>query len=446
MKNRRRLLAFAACLVFLAVVLLVGRKSLVRFFVAASIARLHIFTPPPPLPGESGAHQIWNECRFYWDFAEIREAREKRLKRFEPELKPLVEEIKRRQKAGEGMQYSMHIYREVRWRLNFTPDDAATEHRIVNLRESLNRPETQKLAAEQQDADGSWGMGIDVWYLKLYYSVEDGLDRKNPEVKYPLRFLDPINSPEKLAARLDRARFNDFTRTGAFNREELDETFSAIARLLFRMKGVPYNFDPGLGPALRGYVNQWQNPDTGFWGQWLVDSEGRVWKMDDMAMTFHVVSDLNGQVDHLDRIAKRTLQLDKVNFPAGIRFNGHYENHLNWDVVKIFRLSWPYLDEPTRAQARAEIAKMVDWCLTESYQPDGSFKVSELDDTAGDAYMYGVAFLKDAGYFRRDERFWTSQDFPEARTVHDRIETKLKTIGTSDPGMRSAYEILQALD
>ena len=163
-------------------------------------------------------------------------------------------------------------------------------------------------------------------------------------------------------------------------------------------------------------------------------------------MTFHVISDLNGQVNHLDRIAKRTLQMDRVNFPAGIRFDGHYENHLNWDVVKIFRLAWPYMDEQTRAQARAEIAKMVEWCLKESYQPDGSFKVSELDDTAGDAYMYGVAFLKEAGYFRRDERFWTSQDFPEARTIHDRIEAKLKTIGTCDPDMRSAYEILQALD
>jgi hypothetical protein len=53
---------------------------------------------------------------------------------------------------------------------------------------------------------------------------------------------------------------------------------------------------------------------------------------------------------------------------------------------------------------------------------------------------------KDTGYFRRDERFWTSQDFPEARTIHDRIEARLKTIGTSDPSMRSAYEILQALD
>jgi hypothetical protein len=30
--------------------------------------------------------------------------------------------------------------------------------------QSLNQPELQKLAAQQQPSDGSWGMGINVWY------------------------------------------------------------------------------------------------------------------------------------------------------------------------------------------------------------------------------------------------------------------------------------------
>jgi hypothetical protein len=47
--------------------------------------------------------------------------------------------------------------------------------------------------------------------------------------------------------------------------------------------------------------------------------------MDDMGMTFHVISDLKGEVQHKDRIARRLLQLDRVNFPAGILFDGHYE-------------------------------------------------------------------------------------------------------------------------
>lgn len=435
-----------AGLLVIAAALFASREQLERAAVAVSIYRAHVFTPPARLPGESGWHRCWDEAQFYWDFSALRVNREKRLKEFNPELRPLVKEIGRRQAAGEGMQYSMHIYREIRWRLNFTSDVNATRARIEDLRQSLNEPEQQKEAAEQQASDGSWGMGIDEWYLRLYYSVEDGLDEPGVTVRYPLKFLDRINSPEKLAAQLDSARMDDFTRTGAFNREELDETFSAVARLLFRMKQVPYDFDPRLKGALRDYVVGWQNPATGFWGQWVIDRQGRVWKMDDMAMTFHVVSDMNGDVPHLDQIAKRTLELDGVNFPAGIRFNGHYENHLNWDVVKILQDAWPDMDEATKQSARVELQRMLDWCLSQSYQPDGSFKVSELDDTVGDAYSYGVEFLRDTGYFQRERRFWTDREFPEAKAVQDKIEGKLRATGLSDPGMKSAYEMLHAMD
>ena len=339
----------------------------------------------------------------------------------------------------------MHIYREIRWRLNFTPDVETTRTRIAALRESLTQPQEQKMAEEQQASDGSWGLGMDVWYLRLYYTVEDGLRSSGPDPQYRLSVLDRINSPEKLTAQLDSDLMNDFTKTGVFNREELDETFSAVARLLFGHKHTGYAFDPQLGDALRAFVVRWQNPATGCWGQWLVDRQGRIWKMDDVGITFHVVSDLHGEVEHTDLIARRLLQLDDVNFPAGIRLNGHYENHLNWDAVKIFRLAWPTLDESTRQQARAEIARMLDWCLTQSLQPDGSFKVSDLDDTVGDAFSYGVSFLRETGYFRREDRFWTDQDFPQSGTVRDRIEAKLKSIGLSDPGIKGAYDDLQSV-
>jgi hypothetical protein len=373
-------------------------------------------------------------------------AREKRLQRLNPELKPLVKEIERHQAAGEAMQYSMHIYREIRWRLNFTPDVEATRARITDLRRSLAQPAEQKLASEQQASDGSWGRGFSVWYLKLYYSVEDGLNDRAKDPQYPLLFLDRINAPDKLTAQLDTDLHDDFTKTGVFNREELDETFSALARLLFGNKRAGYAFHPQLKDALREFARRWQNPATGCWGQWMVDRQGRIWKMDDMAMTFHVVSDFHGQVEHLDLIAKRVLQLDRVDFPAGIRFNGHYENHLNWDVVKIFHHAWPSLDAASREQVRTEISRMLDWCLANTCQPDGSFKVSDLDDTLGDAFNYGVWFLWDAGYFRREDRFWTDRDYPEAQAVRDRIEARLKTIGLSDPGLKGAYETLRDLE
>ena len=135
---------------------------------------------------------------------------------------------------------------------------------------------------------------------------------------------------------------DNFTITREFNEEKLNETSSALALILFAAQPTGcYAFYPGLNIAFRDFVARWQNPADGWWGQWLVDRQGKVWKMDDVSMTFHMISDTHGQVPHLDLIAKRLLKLDDVNFPAGVRFEGHYTNHLNWDAVKIFRYAWP---------------------------------------------------------------------------------------------------------
>jgi hypothetical protein len=442
-KRRKRWLIFLAIVLVLVIAGYLNRERLERIVVTVVISREHVFMPPAQVAAESWWPRFWDKAQFYWDVSKLRVAREKRLDQFNPSLKPLVKEIVRRQAAGEGMSYSMHIYREIRWWLNFTPDTAATRARIADLRRTLSQPNEQKLANMQQPADGSWARGINVWYLKLYYSVDHLKD--SGQLKYQPTFLERINSPDKLSAKLDSDLYDNFTKTGIFNREELDETFSAMARLLFGNAKVGYAFDPRLKDALQQYVNHWQNPLTGCWGQWMVDRKGRTWKMDDMAMTFHVISDLHGQVDHKDLVVKRVLQLDGIDFPTGIRFNGHYENHLNWDVVKILRYSWPELDSATRQQARAEISRMLNWCLAKSYQPDGSFKINELDDTLGDAYYYGVSFLVETGYFRKSDRFWTNDDFPGAKAVHDRIEAKLKLTGLGDSGMKDAYNTLNSL-
>jgi hypothetical protein len=411
----------------------IEREQLKRVVIAYKIHQSHIFTPPAPDVGESRSHRLWADAQFYWDIAEVRIARDKRVKELNPELKPLLAEVNRRQDAGENMDYSMHIYREIRWLMNFTSDVQATRARIEDLRQSLKQPELQKQADEQQSSDGSWGMGINEWYLRLYYSVDEIKDKLQGKIPpYSLSFLDCVNSPEKLTAQLDADLHNDFTKTGVFNREETDETFSAMARLLFETGNPPYAFHPQLKDALRDFVKRWQNPVTGCWGQWLVDRHGRIWKMDDVGMTFHVISDLHGQVQHLDLIAKRLLELDKLDFPAGIRMNGHYENHLNWDAVKIFRMAWPAMDEATRSQASAEISRMLDWCLTNSLQPDGSFKMSDLDDTLIDACSYGDYFLNETGFYDRKKRFWTDQDFPNTDTIRNRIKAKLKMLGRSN--------------
>ncbi len=442
---RKRLKVFFIIILLLAAVGYIFRQKLERVLIASVIYHEHIFTVPPQITTKSWWPRHFEEFQFYWDVAGLKIARDKRLKEFDPALKPLVKEINQKQAEGQAMDYSMHIYREIRWLLNFTSDTTATRSRINDLRESLLHPEEQRLAKEQQSADGSWGAGINVWYLRFYYSLDNLEDSTHP--LYPLSFLDRINSPEKLEKQLDADLYNDFLKTGTFNREELDETFSAIARLLNKTKQkIAYTFYPQLNSALKAYVNRWQNPATGCWGQWMIDRHGYVWKMDDVGITFHVISDLKGEVAHKDLIAKRLLALDGINFPAGIRMDGDYENHLNWDAVKIFRFAWPFLDSITRIKVRDEISRMLHWCLTKSYQPDGSFKISDLDDTMGDAYRYGVAFLSETGYFQKEKRFWTDENFPEAKSVREHIKAKLLSIGLNNPGLQDAYETLNRSD
>ena len=68
------------------------------------------------------------------------------------------------------------------------------------------------------------GLGLDVWYLRLYYSVDYVKGAAGNR---------SIHSPEKLMAQLNSDLYDNFIRTRVFNREELDETFSALARPAF---------------------------------------------------------------------------------------------------------------------------------------------------------------------------------------------------------------------
>ena len=107
------------------------------------------------------------ELRFLHDLEQFRARVEQRSREFKPALKPLAAEIARRQAAGQNVSYSAQIYREIRWRVIFTPEQAATRARIADLQQSLANPADQSFAELQSPTDGSWGAGYTVWFFKL---------------------------------------------------------------------------------------------------------------------------------------------------------------------------------------------------------------------------------------------------------------------------------------
>jgi hypothetical protein len=292
------------------------------------------------------------------------------------------------------------------------------DSRLHDLEASIGHPSSDKA-----DNDGMWGFCYEAWYLKLY-ATYDHLEANAPDEPspHPLPpFLARVFTPEKLTSYLDSLSVSDVRHTGVDHEREFNETVATLLQMIVRHKPENYIVDPSLRDALLDRVlHHYRNPDTGYFGE-RYRRDGREDFPDDLSMTFHVISYLKGRVPDMPRVLDTTLAIKDFSYPAGWLWKGEFWNHNNMDVVALFHLGW---SEATPAQKRAmsaEIDRMLTWCLHDSLQPDGSFKVNIADGSLEDAEYYGTSFLARIGFFDRSQRFWTDRDFPETADVKKRI-------------------------
>ena len=85
---------------------------------------------------------------------------------------------------------------------------------------------------------------------------------------------------------------------------------------------------------------------------------------------------------------------------------------------------------------------MLDWCLAESIEPNGAFKLND-ESTLGGAFYFGVSFLDQVGYFNKKNRFWTDEEFPEAPALKAKIRNRLLALNIDDPEAMWALWTLQ---
>ena len=151
---------------------------------------------------------------------------------------------------------------------------------------------------------------------------------------------------------------------------------------------------------------------------------GRVEFVDDLSITFHVVSYLKGNVPDLAKMVNTLLAVKDLPYPVGwLRRGLHYSNHHNMDVVVLLRYGWPYLSDSQKQAVSAEIRKMLRWCLTESLQPDGSFRLEAGEDSMEEQNLLSESrSWPGSGYFDKSRRFWTTEQFPDAAAHRDAIQ------------------------
>jgi len=220
--------------------------------------------------------------------------------------------------------------------------------------------------------------------------------------------------------------------TGLDNRFELNIAITAIERFIVGHVGQVYPFHPDLKRALFDYQDDhWQDPQTGFVGGWYRLANGEIRKTADLSITFHIASYRRDSIKRIPEMMRTAVAMKDYEYPFGWLEEGAPSNHHNYDVVRLFRIGWPHMSEGQRELARSEMRRMMEFCLRETMNPDGSFQMRD-EDTVGSSFLFPVSLLNELGYFRPSLRFWTWDSFPDAMSVANRVEHRIKVIGLTD--------------
>lgn len=366
-------------------------------------------------------------------------------------VRALAVKVFREEAEGKNTACSHQILFESESLLLSSADFKFVDRRLQDLEASLAGPDMQQRALERDPQSGMWGACYKEWFLKVYASY-DQLDKRaatENQQPHPLpKFLDRINTPQKLTSYLDGISISDVQSTGIDHELEFNEMLSCLTRMLIDGEPEHYVVDPQLRSTMLDFIlHRFRDNETGWWGERYMRN-GSVDFIDDLSITFHEISYLNGNVPAMGKVIDTLLAVKDLNYPVGWLWQNHYWNHNNMDVITLLNFGWPSASAHQRKQMAAEIMKMLDWCLHSSLQTDGSFKTVLPDGSVEDATYYGTEFLARIGFFDPSKRFWTTQTFPEAGNVRTRIATfierHLRTAGTGGDSYRTALEDVQA--
>lgn len=368
---------------------------------------------------------------------DVLERREQALGRVRELGRRLAED----QDAGRGRECSTQVLLETKWRAIYTADFTKIEQRIRDLETSLGKDD-QSYASQQSSADGSWGACYDSTTLKLEATtlgLQELEQRKTPP-DHPIDLFPDLRSGKEAVAMISGFLVSDVARDGIDHRAELTALSDGATQFAFKPHWQPYLEDQVEGllrdrdsggiaqirSDVRQFLNAWQDPSTGYWGAWYRVG-GRIFRTSDLSMTFHLVSYLRGDVQRWPQIIETTFKIANDPYPYGWKYQSSFNNHNNYDVVKIFRYGWPHMTEDQRARARDAMRSMLRWALDRSLQPNGSFAPDHsFFSSVPSDYYFGISFFDEIGYWRADKRFWTDETFENGHAncllIHARMD------------------------
>jgi hypothetical protein len=360
-----------------------------------------------------------------------------------PEIRAIEADLDRREAGGGDTSCPRQVLRELRWRLEYTPDASGIRATLARLRTwaavSLSP------APASQDDDGPHGACTDVWFLKLDACVDHMLAADFDEQGRPPRFLDRINDPDRLRDYLESLLVSRLDEDGIDRRKELNFATADLVRLILWRRPRNYPWDPRLETVIRRFIIAWQDPTTGFFGaDYLVG--GRRLRTADLSLTFHMARYLEGAIGYWPQLVDTLFAIRDRRYPNGWLDEIGLTNHNNYDVAVLLQFGWPHMRADQCRRAAEELAGLLDWCLTTAISADGELVARAVGESLPESHYFTIAFLDTVGYFDPRRRFWTQLDFPEAPAIREQLRNRLLMLPESDPMVRMACERLGRAD
>ncbi|HUC71354.1 MAG TPA: hypothetical protein VMS01_09200 [Stellaceae bacterium] len=357
-----------------------------------------------------------------------------------PEIRALERRLDHDEAAGRDTACLRQAIGELLWRLQYTGDAAAAAKTLDRVRTLGSSPPPATSAA--RDREGSFGVGTDVWFLKLDASIDAMLADDFDAVGVQPRFLDRVNGPERLISYLDNLRVSHLAEDGVDHRKELNFATADLVRLILRRRPSGYPWDPRLDTAIRRFVDDWQDPTTGFFGA-DYNIAGQRWRTADLSLTFHMARYLEGKIGYWPRLIDTLIEIRDERYPNGWLDDEGLTSHNNYDVGVLFSLGWPHMRPDQRLRAREELGRLLGWCLDAAIAADGTVVARAVGESLPESYYFTAAFLDTVGLFNRAKRFWTDREFPQAPGLRARLEIRILELHQGDPMVSMALDRLR---
>ena len=342
----------------------------------------------------------------------------KRIAERERRLDALGERLFTLEEADRSAECSRHIFLEAKWLVGYTAWWSRIDRRLEELEVSFALPD-QDFAKEPAPRDGFYGMCAVERFIRIEDTLVNYFDMaangEKPSVER--KPIADLRTEKGLTNFLEERLISDIPISGEDQRSRfgsLISIFAAADKRDFVMEflrqtaqggGLPPEQLQALRDRFNALIDLWQDPASGYWGAWYRDGE-TLFRTTDLSITYHIVHARRGEVRHWPELIDTTFALRDQIYPFGWLSDGHWTNHNNYDLARLFKYGWPHMTDDQRAETARTLQAMVDWSFAETVRPDyaGFIADPKLSSSLGSTFYFGASFLVAAGYF--DQQPW----------------------------------------